>query len=309
MEYTKKQILENRVLLKEDALENALMVAGFVPVIGEVADIALILLYISRKEYLYAGLMLIALIPFVGDWVAKPFIRLLKGSGAAGRVSLKGSDDMVKFLSTNPKAQQQYVKIGEHLTNPAITKTINGIEKVPGIGTKMASGLRKSIAEHSSVISRLKPVRLGKTITKDVAAGAKLSTSYKQFFRNEALAKYVAKKGMEPKTWLSNWWNVVRAGRKDRRNMVKYFVMSSNILKMFGLSDYESFEEKMSNDPEFRAKIANDPKFSSMVSKSVSPEELRTIEGGSKGSSDSGESLTSGGMSLGMLKSLAQMAV
>jgi hypothetical protein len=173
----------------------------------------------------------------------------------------------------------------------------------------MASGLRKSIAEHSSVISRLKPVRLGKTITKDVAAGAKLSTSYKQFFRNEALAKYVAKKGMEPKTWLSNWWNVVRAGRKDRRNMVKYFVMSSNILKMFGLSDYESFEEKMSNDPEFRAKIANDPKFSSMVSKSVSPEELRTIEGGSKGSSDSGESLTSGGMSLGMLKSLAQMAV
>jgi hypothetical protein len=309
MEYTKKQILENRVLLKEDALENALMVAGFVPVIGEVADIALILLYISRKEYLYAGLMLIALIPFVGDWVAKPFIRLLKGSGAAGRVALKGSDDMVKFLSTNPKAQQQYVKIGEHLTNPAITKTINGIEKVPGIGTKMASGLRKSIAEHSSVISRLKPVRLGKTITKDVAAGAKLSTSYKQFFRNEALAKYVTKKGMEPKTWLSNWWNVVRAGRKDRRNMVKYFVMSSNILKMFGLSDYESFEEKMSNDPEFRAKIANDPKFSSMVSKSVSPEELRTIEGGSKGSSDSGESLTSGGMSLGMLKSLAQMAV
>jgi hypothetical protein len=103
MEYTKKQILENRVLLKEDALENALMVAGFVPVIGEVADIALILLYISRKEYLYAGLMLIALIPFVGDWVAKPFIRLLKGSGAAGRVSLKGSDDMVKFLSTNQK--------------------------------------------------------------------------------------------------------------------------------------------------------------------------------------------------------------
>jgi hypothetical protein len=308
MEYTKKQILENKVLLKEDALENALMVAGFVPVIGEVADIALILLYISRKEYLYAGLMLIALIPFVGDWVAKPFIRLLKGSGSAGRIALKSSDDMVKFLSTNPKAQQQYVKIGEHLSNPAITKTINGIEKVPGVGTKMASGLRKSIAEHTSVLGRLKPVRLGKTITKDVAAGGKLSTSYKQFFRGEALSKYVAKKGMEPKTWLGNWWNVVRAGRKDRRNMVKYFVMSSNILKMFGLPDYESFEEKMSNDPEFRTKMANDPKFSNMISNSVSPEELRTIEGGSGGSLNSGESLASSGMSLGMLKSLAQMA-
>jgi hypothetical protein len=45
-----------------------------------------------------------------------------------------------------------------------------------------------------------------------------------------------------------------------------------------------------------------------MISNSVSPEELRTIEGGSGGSSNSGESLASSGMSLGMLKSLAQMA-
>lgn len=309
MEYTKKQILENRKLLNEDALENVLMVAGFVPFVGEIADIALILLYLSRKEYLYAGLMLIALIPFVGDVVAKPIIKLLKGSGTAGKVALRSSDDMVKFLSTNPKAQQQYMKIGEHLSNPAISKTINGLEKVPGVGPKMASGMRKSLAEHGNVISKLKPVRLGKSIGKDVMSGGKFSGSYKRFFRDEALSKYVARKGMEPKTWLGNWWNVVRTGRKDRRNMVKYFVVSSNILKTFLLPDYESFEEKMSNDPEFRAKLANNPEFSQMLSGSVSPEELNTIEGGSQGGSNLGGNLMGGGMSLGLLKSLAQMAL
>jgi len=35
-------------LLKEDWIENSLMIAGFVPVIGEVADIVLIIMYCYR---------------------------------------------------------------------------------------------------------------------------------------------------------------------------------------------------------------------------------------------------------------------
>lgn len=310
MEYTKKQILENRELLKEDAIENVLMVAGFVPIVGEIADIILIIRYIMKKEYLFAGLMLIALIPTVGDFIAKPFIRLLRGSGVAGKVALKSSDDMVKFLSTNPKLQAQYVKVGEQLGNPIINKTITQIEKLPGVGTKWGSGMRKSISEHASVVSKLQPVRMTKTVGKEVMSGGKLSTSFKTFFRDEALAKYVAKKGMEPKTWLSNWWNVVRKGRKDRRNMIKYFIISNNLLDAFGLPSFEAFEEKIGSDAEFREKLANNPKFSQMVSNSVSPEELSTIEGGGSTSTSNskGGGILGGGMSLGLLKTLAQMA-
>lgn len=310
MEFTKKQILENKELLKEDTLENILMVAGFVPVIGEIADIILIIRYIMKKEYLYAGLMLIALIPTVGDFIAKPFIRLLKGSGVAGKAALKGSGEMAEFLAKNPKMQAQYVKMGEYLTNPAISKTISQVEKVPGMGSKWANGMRQSIAEHTSVLGKLKPVQMGKAIGKEVAAGGKFSTGYKTFFKDQALAKYVAKKGMAPKTWLGNWWNVVRRGRKDRRDMVKYFVMANGLLDKFGLPNFSAFEEKMSNDAEFREKMANDPEFSKMVSSSVDSNELSQIEGGgSSNNSNGGGGLLGAGMSLGMLKSLAQMAL
>lgn len=310
MELTKKQILENKELLKEDALENVLMVAGFVPVIGEIADIILIIRYIMKKEYLYAGLMLIALIPTVGDFIAKPFIRFLRASGVAGKVALKGSDEMVEFLAKNPKMQAQYAKMGQYFTNPAISKTISQVEKVPGMGTKWANGMRQSIAEHTSVLGRLKPVQMTKAIGKEVAAGGKLSTGFKTFFRDQALAKYVAKKGMEPQNWLSKWWYVVRKGRKDRRDMVKYFVIANGILNKFGLPNFTAFEEKMSSDAEFREKLANDPQFSKMVSGSVDSNELSQIEGGSStNKSDGGGGLLGGGMSLGMLKSLAQMAL
>jgi hypothetical protein len=311
MEFTKKQILENKELLKEDTLENILMVAGFVPVIGEVADIVLIIRYIMKKEYLYAGLMLIALIPTVGDFIAKPFIRLLKGSGVAGKVALKGSTEMAEFLAKNPKMQSQYVKMGEYLTNPAIGKTISQVEKVPGMGSKWANGMRQSIAEHTTVLGKLKPVQMTKAVGKEISAGGKFSTGFKTFFRDQALAKYVAKRGMEPKTWLSKWWYVVRKGRKDRRDMVKYFVIANGILDKFGLPNFSAFEEKMSNDAEFREKIANDPQFSKMVSGSVDSNELSQIEGGTVSTKQSGGEggLLSGGMSLGMLKSLAQMAL
>jgi len=57
MEISKKEILEQKQVLKEDTVENILLAAGFIPVIGEVFDIISIIRYISKKEYLYAGLM------------------------------------------------------------------------------------------------------------------------------------------------------------------------------------------------------------------------------------------------------------
>jgi len=260
-----------------------------------------------KKEYLYAGLMLIALIPTVGDFIAKPFIRFLRASGVTGKAALKGTTEMAEFLAKNPKMKAEYIKMGQYFTSPVIGKTISQIEKVPGMGPKWASGMRQSIAEHTSVLGRLKPVQMTKAIGKEVIAGGKFSTGYRTFFRDQALAKYVAKKGMEPKTWLGNWWNVVRRGRKDRRDMVKYFIIANGVLDAFGLPNFTAFEEKMSNDAEFREKMANDPQFSKMVSSSVDSEELAQIEGGAK--SNDGGGLLGAGMSLGMLKTLAKMAL
>ena len=90
--------------------------------------------------------------------------------------------------------------------------------------------------------------------------------------------------------------------------MVKYFIISNNILDKFGLPNFTAFEEKMSSDAEFREKMANDPQFSKMVAGSVDSNELAQIEGGSK-LDDGGGSLLGAGMSLGMIKTLAKMAL
>ena len=68
--------------LDESFFENALMIAGFVPVIGEIADVILIIKFLREKRYIEAGLMLFALIPTVGDFLIKPLLKMGKGVGA-----------------------------------------------------------------------------------------------------------------------------------------------------------------------------------------------------------------------------------
>ena len=310
--YTKKEILESKELLNEDWIDNALMVAGFVPVIGEVADIILIIRYIWKKEYLYAGLMLIALIPTVGDFIAKPIIRLLKGAGEAGSIALKSGTGLVKYAETHPQFAAQYLKIGEHLGNPLIKKTINGVKSVPLVGERAAIGMEKSIAEHSSVISQLKnkttglrPVQLGKTIGKEIAAGGKFSTGLKDFFRGEKLTQYVAKRGMEPSTWLSKWWNITMPARRARRQMFKNFIITNHLLDMFGLPSLDAFEERFEKDEEMRKKLAEMPQFQQFVGQNTTQEELAQINGTEQTQQSSGGGF-GGFMGLGMLKMMAQ---
>jgi len=300
---TKKQILEESQLLNEDWIENVLMVAGFVPVIGEVADVILILRYCYKKEYLYAGLMLIALIPTVGDFIAKPLIRLLKGAGGAGKIALKNTDEMVKFANSNPEFKKQYLKLGKELDNPMVKKTIDGVS---GVSTRLGSELQKSVTQHKTVLGKLlnRPVGIVKSVGKEVSAGGKFSTGFKKFFRDEKLAQYVAKKGMEPQTWLSKWYNVVYKGRLSRRNFVKNFILSNKVLDMLGLPSFEAFEDKMENDADFRTQMANNPNFSNMVNQTTTPQDIESIEG-----SEESESKRSGigdKMSLSFIKMLAR---
>lgn len=303
MEITKKQILEQKQVLKEDTVENILLAAGFIPVVGEIFDVISIIRYISRKEYLYAGLMLIALIPTVGDFVVKPFIRLLKGAG--GKVVLKSADDVVRLARSNPKLAEQYLKIQQHLGNPKIGQLIKQVEDIPGFGKTWGRGLSEAINQNRIAVAEIKGLSsLPKTIGKEISAGGKFSTGFKSFFQEKALAKYVAKRGMEPSNWLSRWWNVVRTGRKDRRDLIKKFIIANGILDIFGLPSFEVFEQKFEQDENFRNQLANNPQFSNVVNESgVTPQELSTIE--SSGEKSGGGMGTF--MNLAMLKTLAKL--
>jgi hypothetical protein len=308
MELSKKQLLENKQLLKEDAIETALMAAGFIPVIGEVFDIILIIRYIIKKEYLYAGLMLIALIPTVGDFIVKPFLGLLKGVKGGGKIVLSGAEDIVKLTKANPKLASEYLKVEKYLSNPKIGQLIKQVENVPVVGGKWASGMSKAISENKIAVTEIKGLSsLPKTIGKEIAAGGKFSGGLKTFFQERALAKYVEKKGMAPSTWLSNWWNVVRKGRKDRISLVKKFVVANGILDFFGLPSFEAFQHKMETDENFRNKLANDPKFSQVVNQSgMSQSELSTIENQEQ-SSEQGGGIGKTFMNLAMIKTLAKL--
>jgi hypothetical protein len=66
----------DRQILNEFKGENALLIAGFIPGIGEFADLALIVKWAHEKRYIEAGLMLFALIPTVGDIIVKPLIKI-----------------------------------------------------------------------------------------------------------------------------------------------------------------------------------------------------------------------------------------
>ena len=305
MEYKKKDLIEGK-LLKEDGWENALMVAGFVPVIGEIADIILIIRYLTKREYLYAAIMLIALITTVGDIIAKPFIRVLKATGGAGRAALKNADEMAAFLAKNPELKKQYMKMGKYFDHPSVKKTVESVSKVNSTwGKKMGD----SIMEAKSVLGKLRPTQMVKRVGQEVAKGGKVSRGLKSFFREEKLAQYIAKTGSKPTTWLSNWWNVVRAGRKSRRDMFRSILVSSNVMNTLGLPNLKSDSdiEQLLKDPKYANAIANDPQISDYIAQNTSSEEAGQTGGGRQSSGV--ENIASTMMSLSTLKYLAKTLV
>lgn len=289
---------KDKVLINEDFIENTLMVTGFIPVIGEIADIILIIRYLIQGKYLYAGLMLIALIPTVGDIIAKPFIYLLKGRRATS-LALKNSDELLKYLEKNPEAKKMYMRLANHIDSPLIGKTINQIEKVPGIGGKAAEGMRESIRQHASVLGRIfnKPINIGKSIGKEIQTnkGSLLKTvtgrgpvamGIKKHFRGQRLAQYLEKNGKVPSNWLSNWWNIVYKASRDRKAYVRKFIMANNLLDMFGIPSITTFEERFENDEDFRNQLAENPQFSNLVGEMTTEQELAMLnsDGESTGS-------------------------
>lgn len=91
-----------------DGLQTGLDVVGFIPGIGEIADVVNAGVSAARGNYLEAGLSLISLIPVVGDAVGKGAKYALKAADAgAAKKALEGLksadvDGFFKKLSQNP---------------------------------------------------------------------------------------------------------------------------------------------------------------------------------------------------------------
>ena len=307
--YTKKELMESKQLLNEDFWENVLMVGGFIPVFGEIFDIILIIRYLKKGEYLYAGLMLIALIPTVGDFIAKPLIRMLKGPG---EIAMKKTPTFLKYLAENPAVKEQYIKLGGHLSDPLIKKSIDGISKMGSVGEKAALNLEKSITTHKSIITKLKESvgttrmgKLGSEVSSAVASGQRVSRGIKNFFQGEKLTAYVAKHGMEPKTWISRWWNITLPARGARRNMFRQFIAANNLLAFFHLPSLDAFEHKMDTDPDFAKQVVDNPKVSEYIGQTTTPQDRESIESEIK-PENSGSNGMSSMIGLGLLKKFAQ---
>lgn len=291
MEITKKQLLENKKLINEDGIETALMIAGFVPVIGEIADLILIIRYIMKKEYLYAALMLIALIPTVGDILVKPIIKVLQGT-REGVAAMKGGVELTTYLAKNPEMAKKFASLSKYVKSPEVVKTVEGIGK---INTSWAAGIKKGLNEISGG-AMLSGLKAG---TKEVAAGGAFKTGLKDYFQGQRLSKYFAKKGVLPETGIQKWWLNVGA-RQDRRNAFRKFISANNLLSYFGIPTLTDFEEKMSNDPKFRNEVANNPQISDYIAQNYQPSDNQTQP-------SSGGGMMKGIATLGMLKMLAKL--
>jgi hypothetical protein len=302
MEITKKEILEqkskiNQSVLNESifSLENILMAAGFIPVIGEVADIALIIYYLKKGEKLYAALMLIALIPTVGDLIVKPIIKALRVS-KEGSLIMKSGVGLTEYLAKNPELAKKFGSLSKYAKSPEVVKTVEGIGKINSSwGTTLKNMLDKIGG------SAVQGIRAG---GKSVVSGGTFRGGLKDYFRGQRLSKYFAKRGVLPEKGVSMWWQNVLA-RQDRKNSFRKFIMANNLLATFGIPSLSSFEDKMSNDEEFRKKIADDPRMSDYIAQNSTEEDLNLDTTAPTDSEPTGMGM----MSIPVLKRLAQFLV
>jgi len=270
----KKQLnlIKEQHVLNESlfSIENVLMAAGFIPVIGELADIALICYYLYKGEKLYAALMLIALIPTVGDFIVKPVIKLFQGTRRGATALKTGGVKLTEYLAKNPDAAAKFSKLGKYVKTPAVEKTVEGITKV---NSKLGSRLKSGLSEISggSVIAGTKAA------AKEVAVGGKFGKGLKDYFQGERMTNYFIKHGVVPEKGIKRWWMNVQAGG-DRRAAFRKFIATNNLLAYFGIPSLTTFEKKMSEDAEFRKKVADDPKTSDYIAQNFNEDSKKSSE-------------------------------
>lgn len=308
--YTKQQILEDKQPLNEEGwftLENTLMALGFVPVIGEVADFALIIYYLKKGQNLYAALMCIALFPVVGDLIAKPFIKLLK-LGKEGNLALKGGVEMTEYLSKNPQMAAKAAEMAKYATSSTAGKVVASVSNVnKGWGL----GLKGALAELGSIFAKVKPVGAISAGVGAKIAGSTFKTGFKGFYQGERIAQYAVKNGMKPEGFIKNWY-IPYMSRLDRKNSFRKFIVVNNLLAVFGIPSLTTFEEKVMNDERFREKLANNPAMSEYIASNTPPDVAAQVTNkptGSEGGGGKAMDLMGGTIGLALIKRIASTIV
>jgi hypothetical protein len=293
-EYTKAELYEAiQQPIDEGWGENALLLAGFLPVIGDIADIILIIKYVREKRYIEAGLMLFALVPIVGQALVTPIIR----AGKEIKGAFSGGEAFAKFLTANPKLAANYAKAGKYFNHPKINQLIGQVGKIM---PKAAEGMNEAKGLHVTLAQKFAAVEekgLGRAV--------------KDHFQGQSLQKYLIKTGgVEPANWLSRWWNVVYKGRQGRRQFINKIILGDNALHSLGIFSIEGLEDKMSHRDEAE-KLAQNPAFADFYNKVTSPEDMKAIESGSQPTTQQSSTPGIGGaigtfMGINALKSLAR---
>jgi len=303
MELTKKQILElkksNGPYLNEGIIdwENFLLVAGFIPVIGEIADIASICRYLWQGERLKAALMLVALIPTVGDIIVKPILWAFKG---APKLLTTGGPKLGEYIAKNPQLISKFKNLGQYVSDPRVTQTVS---KITNVNKGWGSGLREGLDTLKNLSVKYSGQVGGglKAGAKSLAAGKSFAGGLKGYFQGQRLSKYFAKNGVLPSNALSRWWQNVLA-RRDRRWAFSKFLIGNNLLDKFGIPNINSLDNWM-EDKDNLNKLAEDPATSDFIAQNSSQQDF---VGGQQTASDDGGGVLGGAMNLFMLKYLAR---
>lgn len=305
---------KKRILSEEDDrstfgkwFENIALILGFVPVIGEIADIALICYYLYRKEYIYAALTVIALIPTVGDVVAVPIIytlRGLKGMKGASKIALKSADDLAKIIPMD-----KMTKIKELASHPKVIQTATDLMKVKNplisrLGKKLSEVL-KDLGGYGTAI--------GKNIM-NPKISRPISTAIKGFSREKSIAKWMAKNGKDISDLKGfyKFWHTRYAPFRDRRMWVRWFIKTNRLLEWANLPSVEDFIQNLTTSDDFARKFSQHPLSVELVGNTLDDSELDEYMGQNDtqgGKSNFLMGLLGTGLGIFALKAIAQKVV
>jgi len=299
MENDKKDILLKEDILTEIDAETILLGLGFIPVIGEAFDTILIIKYFKEERWIEAFLMMIALIPVVGDAAVKPFLFMGRGLKA-----FSGTAKFSSVLQKNKKFAGLYKKISPYFGSPVAAKLSTQIsKKYP----KIAPKIKNAKSFHINAAGKLKAGGAKTMIRKKAKQGVGYGSQ--QLFRNKALGKYLEKSGGKlPKKGLTSWYNLVYKARGARKNAFRKALLSSNLLGALGLPNIEAFEDYITTD-EGAEKVMNTPEFQQVYNQTTSPQDemslMKQIESQGSQESNSSSDFGMGMLSIPLMKQFA----
>lgn len=220
------------VKLNEDVgkwIENGLLIGGFIPVIGEVADLILISKFFYEKRWIEAGLTIFALLPTVGDTIVKPILFLGKGV-------LKTPGSFLKLLNTNSKAKGLFLNLRKYINHPKLNSLIAQITKK---NKNLGMGFQKAKDTIVGLINKLSGGAKNGRLNSVISPGKLLKRSYQA----AAIKRFRKRFGnTPPKNALMKWYQFnYKAGLQRRRDLSR-LLLANNFFTSLGIRNFLDLE-------------------------------------------------------------------